>query len=162
MAWTGMACRPARKAIMPGMFDGKAHGQAARVAALSDPKRIPVGQLGDLSLVEWLRRFTIRPMVCSSFIRLISISRMIGDADNAARRGVVGTWYARNLRIFGNILGLVEETARAGVGASMARAAVYPLRQMARESGAFRVEDASAYLSKCTRFPLRLFRKRVS
>jgi hypothetical protein len=123
---------------------GKAHGQGARVAALSDPKRMPILLLGDLSLVEWLRRLNGQEVQRKLQQTYLDIG-MIGDARQQPGAAWVGTWYARNLRIFGNILGLVKQPKERVLviyGAGHA----YLLRQMARESGAFRVEEASAYL----------------
>lgn len=123
---------------------GKAHGQAARVTALTDAKRFPVGQLGELSLVEWLRRFNTADGLLKLHQTYLDVA-MVGDADKQPGAAWVGTWYARNLRIFGNILGLAKkphERVLVIYGASHA----YPLRQMALESGAFKVEDAGAYL----------------
>jgi hypothetical protein len=123
---------------------GKAHGQGARVAALSDPKRIPAPKLGDLSLVEWLRQLNT-PDAQRKLQQIYLDIAMIGDTNKQPGAAWVGTWYARNLRIFGNILGLVKkphERVLVIYGASHA----YPLRQMALESGAFRIEDASQYL----------------
>ena len=123
---------------------GKAHGQGARVAALSDPKRVAFLHLGELSLVEWLRRMNT-PQTLRKLQQIDLDVAMIGDANKQPGAAWVGTWYARNLRIFGNILGLAKrphERVLVIYGASH----VPSLRQMALESGAFKVEDASAYL----------------
>ena len=140
--WNGMP--PGAESDYAWDVYGKAHGQGARVAALSDPRRIPVGQLGDLSLVEWLRRFNTADGLLKLHQTYLDIA-MIGDAGKQPGAAWVGTWYARNLRIFGNILGLAKkphERVLVIYGAGHA----YLLRQMAQESGAFRVEDASKYL----------------
>lgn len=140
--WNGMP--PGKESDYAWDTYGKAHGQAARVAALMDPKRFPAGQLGDLSLVEWLRRFNTSDGLLKLHQTYLDVA-MVGDADKQPGAAWVGTWYARNLRIFGNILGLVKQPRERVLviyGASHA----YPLRQMAVESGAFKVEDASVYL----------------
>jgi hypothetical protein len=140
--WNGMP--PGTQSDYAWDVYGKAHGQAARVAALSDPKRMALPQLGDLSLVEWLRRLN-GPQTQRKLQQAYLDIAMIGDARQQPGAAWVGTWYARNLRIFRNILGLVKkphERVLVIYGASHA----YPLRQAALESGAFQVEDANAYL----------------
>lgn len=140
--WNGMP--PGKESDYAWDTYGKAHGQAARVAAVSDPQRMAFAELGKLSLVEWLRRLNA-PDAQRKLQQIYLDIGTIGDADKQPGAAWVGTWYARNLRIFGNILKLVKqphERVLVIYGASHA----YPLRQMALESGAFRIEDAGSYL----------------
>lgn len=140
--WNGMP--PGAQSDYAWDIYGKAHGQGARVAALSDPKRVAFLHLGELSLVEWLRRMNT-PQTLRKLQQIDLDVAMVGDANKQPGAAWVGTWYARNLRIFGNILGLAKrphERVLVIYGASH----VPSLRQMALESGAFKVEDASAYL----------------
>lgn len=140
--WNGMP--PGAESDYAWDVYGKAHGQGAVVAAVSDPKRLAFAELGTLSLVEWLRRLNT-PEAQRKLQQIYLDIGTIGDADKQPGAAWVGTWYARNLRIFATVRKLVKqpyERVLVIYGASHA----YPLRQMALETGAFKVEDAGAYL----------------
>ena len=70
---------------------------------------------------------------------------LIGDARRSPGATWVGNWYARNLRIFANLVRLAdapEDRLLVLYGAGHG----YLLDRFARESGAFAVEDTLAYL----------------
>jgi hypothetical protein len=125
---------------------GQAHGQKAQVTALLDPKGV-IGMvpLGTQSIGTWLLQLN-RPETLAASHRNYFDWAAIGDAEHQPGANWVGQWYARNLRIFTNLVraaGRREDRMLVVYGQGHA----YLLRQFAVESGAFRVVDVDDVLS---------------
>ncbi|HEU4880474.1 MAG TPA: DUF5694 domain-containing protein [Gemmatimonadaceae bacterium] len=125
---------------------GQAHGQKAQVTALLDPKGvIGIVPLGTQSIGTWLLQLN-RPEILAANHRNYFDCAAIGDAEHQPGANWVGQWYARNLRIFTNLVraaGRPEDRMLVVYGQGHA----YLLRQFAVESGAFRVVDVGDVLS---------------
>ena len=117
----------------------KTHGQSGRLAEIFDPKKLPIGPFGQRSVGEWLLQMN-RPETLAALHHLNFDIAAIGSADEQPGAAWFGTWYARNLRILNNLVAIApkpDDRILVVYGASHA----YPLRQMGRESGRFRVLD---------------------
>ena len=119
---------------------GQAHGQKAQVTALLDPKgAIGIVPLGTLTIGEWLLQLN-RPETLAANHRNYFDWAAIGDAERQPGANWVGQWYARNLRIFINLVRIADRPEdRMLVVYGQGHA--YLLRQFATESGAFRIVD---------------------
>ena len=121
----------------------ESHGEQAQITALSK-RSLGVVPLGSLTIGEWLWKLN-RPEVLAANHRNYFDIAAIGDPTQQPGANWVGSWYARNLRIFTNIVHLTlrpEDRVLVIYGQGHA----YLLRQFARESGAFRVVDADSVL----------------
>ena len=125
---------------------GQAHGQKAQVTALLDPKGVTgMVPLGTQSIGTWLLQLN-RPETLAANHRNYFDWAAIGDAEHQPGANWVGQWYARNLRIFTNLVraaGHPEDRMLFFYGQGHS----YLLRQFAVESGAFRVVDVDDVLS---------------
>ena len=124
---------------------GQAHGQKTQVAALLDPKgAIGMVPLGTQTIGKWLLQLN-RPETLAANHRNYFDWAAIGDAEHQPGANWVGQWYARNLRIFTN---LVRAAARPEdrMLVVYGQGHAYLLRQFATESGAFRVVDVDDVL----------------
>ena len=118
---------------------GKAHGFAGKLAAIFDPAKTPIGPMGQRSVGDWLLQIN-QPETLATLHRTYFDMAAIGSAKEQPGAAWVGTWYARNLRILGNLRTIAsrpDDRVLVVYGAGHA----YLLRQMGRESGAFRVLD---------------------
>jgi hypothetical protein len=126
---------------------GQAHGQKAQVTALLDPKGVVgVVPLGKQTIGKWLLQLNAPETLAASHRNYFDWAA-IGDAEHQPGANWVGQWYARNLRIFTNLV-------RATKGPQDRMLVVYGqghaylLRQFAVESGAFRVVDVDSVLKE--------------
>jgi hypothetical protein len=126
---------------------GKSHGQQALVAAIVDPARnLGIVPIGTQSIGTWLLQLN-RADVLSSGHRNYFDWASIGDERKQPGANWVGAWYARNLRIFNNLVRLTDrpqDRILVIYGAGHA----YLLRQFATESGAFRLTDVAAVVQE--------------
>jgi hypothetical protein len=123
---------------------GRMNGFSRRIEMLGDTSKFPIGPIGKRSVGEWLLAINRPETLAALHQSYFDIAR-IGADKNQPGAAWVGTWYARNLRIFNNLVSLASRPDDRVVviyGAGHA----YLLRQMARESGAFRVVDADQVL----------------
>jgi hypothetical protein len=140
----------------PGDFDkhydwskyAEAHGQQALLEALDDPKRVTsrAPQLAEQSIATWLRQLNEPASLAASHRAYFDIA-LIGDVEQQPGANYVGHWYARNLRIFGNLVRLAQRPTDR-ILAVYGQGHAYLLRQFAVESGAFRVADVAQVLSR--------------
>lgn len=124
---------------------GQAHGQKAQVAALLDPKGVTgIVPLGTQTIGKWLLQLNRSETLAASHRNYFDWAA-IGDAEHQPGANWVGQWYARNLRIFTN---LVRAAARPEdrMLVVYGQGHAYLLRQFATESGAFRVVDVDDVL----------------
>lgn len=126
---------------------GQAHGQKAQVSALLDPKRaIGIVPLGTQTIGKWLLQLNL-PQTLAADHRNYFDWAAIGDTEQQPGANWVGQWYARNLRIFTNLVRATERPEdRMLVVYGSGHA--YLLRQFASESGAFRVVDVGSVLKE--------------
>jgi uncharacterized protein DUF5694 len=124
---------------------GQAHGQKAQVTALLDPKGvIGIAPLGTQTIGKWFLQLNRSEMLAASHRNYFDWAA-IGDADHQPGANWVGQWYARNLRIFTNLVRAADRPHdRLLVVYGQGHA--YLLRQFATESGAFRVVDVGSVL----------------
>jgi Family of unknown function (DUF5694) len=126
---------------------GQAHGQKAQVTALLDAKgAIGIVPLGRQTIGKWLLQINLPETLAATHRNYFDWAG-IGDAEHQPGANWVGQWYARNLRIFTNLV-------RATDGPQDRMLVVYGyghaylLRQFATESGAFRVVDVGSVLKE--------------
>jgi Family of unknown function (DUF5694) len=124
----------------------KTHGQGATLQALIDRTTATSVRLrADESIGDWLIRMNDPQAILRDHRAYFDIAA-IGDSESQPGAAWVGTWYARNLRIFTNLTRLTarpEDRIIVIYGAGHA----YLLRQFAIESGAFRLIDVDQVLS---------------
>lgn len=123
----------------------EANGQGATVAAIADPAPLGLPALADQSFGAWLRQVNEPERLLANHKIYFEIA---GVGDEAAQPGAtwVGHWYARNLRIFRNLVDLApapDDRVLVIYGQGHA----YLLRQFAEESGAFALTDVEDVLS---------------
>lgn len=124
---------------------GQANGHAERIAAIRDPARARGGiALGERSIAGWLLAVNAESNLAESH-RVYFDYAMIGDATAQPGANWLGHWYARNLRIFANLVRLSDDPA-ARILVVYGSGHAYLLRRFARESGAFKVVDVDAVL----------------
>jgi hypothetical protein len=126
---------------------GQAHGQKAQVSALLDPKgAVGIVPLGSQTIGKWLLQIN-QPETLAANHRNYFDWAGIGDAERQPGANWVGQWYARNLRIFTNLVRAADRPGdRMLVVYGYGHA--YLLRQFAAESGAFRVVDVASVLEE--------------
>lgn len=128
---------------------GNTHGQRDLVSAILDTSKLSALNIpldNNITLTAWLLRLNSDAALAANH-RLNFDVPMVGDADLQPGANYVGHWYARNLRIFANIVRIAtkrDDRVVAIYGSGHA----YLLRQFARESGAFRVIDAADVLKE--------------
>lgn len=121
---------------------GHAHGQKEQVTALLDPKgALGVIPLRTQTIGRWLLQLN-QPEALAANHRNYFDWAAIGDADRQPGANWVGNWYARNLRIFTNLV-RVAEHAEDRLLVVYGYGHAYLLRQFANESRAFRVVDVA-------------------
>ena len=124
---------------------GKSHGQKNLVAAISDPKRaIGIVEPGSQGIGPWLLQLN-RPDVLLANHRNYFDWARIGDTERQPGANWVGAWYARNLRIFNNIVRITDRS-QDRILVVYGQGHAYLLRQFAAESAAFRLLDVEAVL----------------
>jgi hypothetical protein len=138
----------------PGDFDqyydwakyAESRGQEKLISAINDPESVkrqaPV--LAELTIMDWLIQLNQPERLATSHRRYFDIAT-IGDAKQQPGANWVGHWYARNLRIFGNLTRLTDRPDDR-ILAIYGQGHAYLLRQFAVESGAFRVVDVAQVL----------------
>jgi hypothetical protein len=123
----------------------KSHGQSELLAAVMDPQRtIGIVPQGALSIDAWLLKVNSPDILAASQRNYFDIA-MIGDAKLQPGANWVGSWYARNLRIFNNLV-LLGPKPSDRILVIYGAGHAYLLRQFARESGAFRLVDLATVL----------------
>lgn len=124
---------------------GKSHGQTALVAAVSDPKRaIGIIELETQPIGTWLLQLNRPEALLANHRNYFDWAR-IGDHERQPGANWVGAWYARNLRIFNNVLHLTDRS-QDRILVVYGHGHAYLLRQFATESRAFRLVDVDAVL----------------
>jgi hypothetical protein len=122
------------------------NNREAELAAVSDPSRIGSSvELGDQSVGAWLKAINAPERLSASHRAYFDIAA-IGDEAVQPGANWVGHWYARNLRIFDNLVDLASSPDDR-VLVVYGQGHAYLLRQFAEESGAFRVLDVADVLS---------------
>jgi hypothetical protein len=124
---------------------GESHGQKALLAAIQDPKRAQgIVPLGSQSIGAWLLQLNGPETLRASHRGYFDWAR-IGDHERQPGANWVGAWYARNLRIFNNLIVLTDRP-QDRILVIYGQGHAYLLRQFATESGAFRLVDVDAVL----------------
>lgn len=123
------------------------HGLEDKLAAITDPVRasefyIP---LKDQSIITWMKQLNHPDQLAASHKLYFDIA-MIGTGEEMPGANWVGTWYARNLKIFSRLVNLAKNPEDR-VLIIYGQGHAYLLQQFAREAGAFRVIDVDSVLS---------------
>lgn len=130
-------------------YDWYGYAQAnepERFAAISDPERGGPVLLGEQSIGAWLRQMNAPDRLAADHRSYFDIA-LIGDDERHVGVNWVGYWYARNLKIFENLVRLTDRPGDRVIivyGAGHA----YLLRQFAVESGAFRLVEVDDFLKE--------------
>jgi hypothetical protein len=141
--WNGMPPGDTKVYDFPAWAN--ANGQKAGMQALTERIAAQSVRLGaDETVGSWLIRLNLPQALLDNHRTYFDIA-MFGDAEAQPGAAWVGTWYARNLRIFANLTRLTSNPQDRilviyGVGHA------YLLRQFAVESNAFRVIDVNQVL----------------
>jgi hypothetical protein len=142
--WNGAG--PGEQAAYDWPAWAEANGQGARVAAIADPTRLgSIVALEEQSVGAWLRALNAPERLLANHRIYFDIAA-IGDDEAQPGATWVGHWYARNLRIFDNLVDLApspEDRVLVIYGQGHA----HLLRQFAEESGAFALDDVENVLS---------------
>ncbi|MBX7200418.1 MAG: hypothetical protein K1X51_13715 [Rhodospirillaceae bacterium] len=136
----------------PGPFEAydfsafaRTHGLDPYLAASFERARLLIPALGARSIGSWLLDINKSDTLLALHRTYFDLS-MVGDDKDQPGAAWVGTWYARNLRIFRNLVNLnAKSTDR--IVTIFGSGHAYLLRQIARDSGAFRVVDVDAVLT---------------
>jgi hypothetical protein len=115
-----------------------------RLAAMRDPNTSNSNSTQALSLNQRIYDLN-RPEALADLNRRYFDYTLLGDANRNPGANWVGAWYARNLRIFANIVRLASSPSDRvlviyGVGHA------FPLTEFAEQSGAFSVESPEPLL----------------
>lgn len=132
-------------------YDWQAYAEATnqgdRVEAIRAPSPSRSVHVLDAQPVDqWLRTLNA-PESLAAMHRVYFDYVMLGDDSRQPGSNWVGHWYARNLRIFSNLVRITDDP-RARIVVVYGAGHAYLLRQFARESGAFTVLDLSEWLSQ--------------
>jgi hypothetical protein len=126
----------------------QSHGLDSTVTAIIDPKIAEsfAPALADKSISVWLMQLNEPERLARSHRVYFDIA-LLGNSNEQPGANWVGHWYARNLRIFGNLVRLTSQRdARVLVICGQGHA--YLLRRFAQESGAFRVAEVSSVVGR--------------
>ncbi len=137
---------PGEEALYDWPAWAASNGQGARVAAIADPAGYDyLVEFGEQSIGSWLRTMNEPERIAAAHRVYFDIAAM-GDETAQPGANWVGHWYARNLRIFDNLVDLAtspDDRVLVVYGHGHA----YLLRSFAEESGAFRLDEVSGVLS---------------
>lgn len=122
-------------------------GQEAVLAAIRDPSRAASSTafMQTTPVSAWLVRYNDEDELARSNRNYFDYA-MLGEPG----ANWVGNWYARNLKIFANLVRLAD-SPQDRVLAVYGQSHVYPLRQYAEQSGAFKVVSPLAFLKPAGR-----------
>lgn len=117
-------------------------GQEAVLAAIRNPSRAAstTAFMQTTPVSEWLVRYNDESELARANRNYFDYA-MLGEPG----ANWVGNWYARNLKIFANLVRLAD-SPRDRVLAVYGQSHVYPLRQYAEQSGAFKVVSPLSFL----------------
>ncbi len=126
---------------------GQKNGHEAAIARAMDPETTKkyVTELGEQNISEWIQQLNAPEALLASHQVYMEIA-MIGDGEALIGANWVGSWYARNLKIFSRIAKLATQPD-ARVLVIYGQAHVYLLQQFARESGVFELTSVDAVLN---------------
>lgn len=140
--------------IPPGGADldwfayGQTHGHQAELDAITDPenaRRFYV-ELKDQTISQWLKQLNAPDALLASHNMYFDISR-VGDGEDLIGADWVGTWYARNLKIYSRLVNLATEPDDR-VLVIYGQGHAYLLQQFAREDGIFNVVGVDEILKE--------------
>lgn len=122
------------------------HGQQDQLAVIMNPQRVAsfMTELKDQSIGAWLVQLN-DPAALKLSHQLYFDIAMIGDAENQIGANWVGSWYARNLKIFNNIVE-IKAAPEDRILVIYGQGHAYHLKQMARESERFNVIEPDMLL----------------
>lgn len=125
---------------------GQTHGQEVAVSAIIAPESAKAFyfELEDQTISQWLKQLNAPDALLASHQSYLNIA-LIGQGEELIGANWVGTWYARNLKIYSRLVSLaVNKDDRVLVIYGQAHA--YLLQQFAREHGALTLVDVEEVL----------------
>ena len=125
---------------------GQKNGFEEKIHLVTDPESAKeyYTELQDQTISEWLRQLNSPDALKASHKVYFDIA-MIGQGDDFPGANWVGTWYARNLKIFSRLVKIADKpTDRVLVLYGQGHA--YLLQQFAREYGAFDLTTVEAVI----------------
>jgi hypothetical protein len=127
---------------------GETNGHNAILAAITDPERAKdfYVEMGEQSIGKWLLRINAPANLAASHRVYFDIAS-VGDGENRIGATWVGSWYARNLKIYNRLVELAP-TRDKRVLVIYGQGHAYLLRQFAREHGHFDLVDVDAVLKE--------------
>ncbi|QOC21979.1 hypothetical protein IC757_13225 [Wenzhouxiangella sp. AB-CW3] len=115
------------------------------VAAMRDPDRFHLStQLGDRSVGRWLLNVNREESLAQGHRRYFNYA-MLGDEEQQPGANWLGHWYARNMRIFANLVRLADDPGDR-ILVIYGSGHAHLLRQFVRESGAMRLVEPDEIL----------------
>lgn len=126
---------------------GQTHGQEDAVSAIIDPASAKsfYFELEDQSISQWLKQLNAPAALHASHQSYLKIAQ-IGQGEELIGANWVGTWYARNLKIYSRLVSLAAGSD-ARVLVIYGQAHAYLLQQFAREQGVFNLVSAEKVLA---------------
>lgn len=127
---------------------GLANGHEATIAKVTDPQRAKefYVELKEQSIITWMKQLN-QPKALAASHRMYFDIATIGDGENLIGANWVGTWYARNLKIFTRLINLAENSDDR-ILIIYGQGHAYLLQQFARESGAFELISVDSVLTQ--------------
>ncbi len=125
---------------------GQKNGHETVIARVTDPENAKtyMFELAEQSIGEWIGQLNHPDALLASHKAYMDIA-MIGDGEALVGANWVGTWYARNLKIFSRLVNLATQP-NARVLVIYGQAHAYLLQQFARESGVFELTSVETVL----------------
>jgi len=88
---------------------GQSNGYRDEIAALSDPSNLPdFNDMSGQTISEWLIRIN-QPATLRAMHKVYFDIALISEEDNQPGPNWVGSWYARNLKIFRNLVQIASD-----------------------------------------------------
>jgi hypothetical protein len=128
---------------------GQSHGHEVEIAAITDPKNAQIlmpNLREDQTIGQWLRQLNTPAALQASHKAYFDIAR-IGDGEELIGANWVGTWYARNLKIYSRLLNLATKPDDR-VLIIYGQGHAYLLQQFAREHGKFELTSVEDVLKE--------------
>ncbi len=125
---------------------GLANGFEATIDQITDPEAAKkfYFELGSQTVSAWLKQLN-NPDALEASHRVYFDIAMIGQGEELLGANWVGTWYARNLKIFSRLVKMTE-SPKDRVLVIYGQGHAYLLRQFAREYEAFSLVDVDSVL----------------
>lgn len=128
------------------MSYGKSNGHEAAIAKITSPDNLQsfVVELKEQTIGRWLRELNT-PAVLQASHRVYFDIATIGNGEKQIGADWVGTWYARNLKIYSRLAALAQNSSDR-VLVIFGQGHAYLLTQLAKEHGKFNIKPVEQVL----------------